>query len=449
MLDPSTPRAVSVRCLIASAVCFPVALLPSQNDGSDPKLVAETQPAAMVMSGKSQPALSGVEQVMIEFMNRHKLPGGVLAIAYQGRLVYERGFGYADLGGEKAEKVPVRPSSRFRIASISKPFTAVGVLRLVQSGKLRLDDKVYDLLKPEPLEGETLNERFKKVTILHLLQHRGGFSREGSFDPMFRSHIIAAAVGRDGPAEPEDIIRYMVSRKILHEPGHYYQYSNFGYCLLGRVIEKVSGKSYEAYMKGEILDPLGLDSMALGHSKEELRLTDEVKYYGQDYRKARSVFVPKEGLTVLWQYGGFYLEAMDSHGAWVSNARDLLRFVCDFDDPESSRLLSGASISTMFACPPGKAFRTRDGKPNPRFYACGWTIQRGKRYQTQDHGGSLPGTTAKLMRRSDRIHWVVLFNSRRDGARKERIHPDQIQGRMQRALSRVEAWPELDLFPAR
>ena len=402
-------------------------------------------PPALPISGVARPALTEVEAVMRDFMVRNKIPGGVLAVARRDRLVYQRGFGYSDRSAEGELHKAVVPGARFRVASISKPFTAVAVLQLVQAGKLALDDKVYDLLQPKPLDGEQVHPRFKRVTILHLLQHRGGWSRSASFDPMFRSHIIAAAVGRTGPAEPGDIIRYMVSREPESEPGQYYSYSNFGYCLLGRVIEAVSGESYSDYMQAHVLDPLGLESMALGRSKVSERLAGEVQYHGQDWRLARSVFSPDEGLTVRWPYGGFYLEAMDSHGAWVASARDLLKFACDFDDPERSRLLAANSVQTMFARPPGLAARAEDGRPRPRYYACGWAVQQGRGLKTQDHSGSLPGTTAKLVRRDDRVHWVVLFNSRRNSA-GERINADQIHGRLQRALTRVREWPAADEF---
>ncbi len=445
MVVRPTPRTLAVPILLAATLGLPIAAVSGQGDGSAPRLEVASKPPSVSVSGESQPTLSGVERVFIDFMARNKIPGGSLAIACKGRLVYDRGFGFAKLETAKAGPVPVVPESRFRIASVSKPFTAVAILQLVRSGKLRLRDRVYELLRPVPLEGQQVSDEFKQVTILHLLQHRGGWSRDASFDPMFRSHLVAAAVGRQGPAEPEDIIRYMAGRKLEFAPGSGYQYSNFGYCLLGRVIEKVSGQSYGDYVKQRILAPLGIESMALGRSAADRRLAGEVRYYGQDWRLARSVFAPKQGLTVPWPYGGFYLEAMDSHGAWVAKASDLLRFACDFDDPEHSRLLDKASILTMFKRPPGHAGKPKHGRPRPRFYACGWTIQVNGRVRTQGHGGSLPGTTTKLLRRSDGIHWVVLFNSRRDAAGK-RIHPDQIQGRIQQALNRVEVWPEVDLF---
>ena len=436
------------RCVAVFLAAVAVALSPCEGAAQDQQAAGPTKggrPGALPISGTAQPGMAEVEAVMTEFMVGNQIPGGVLAVARRGRLVYQRGFGYSDRSAKTGLHTPVVPGARFRIASISKPFTAVAVLQLVQAGKLKLDDKVYDLLQPKPLDGEAVHPSFKKVTVAHLLQHRGGWSRNASFDPMFRSHIIAAAVGRTGPAEPGDIIRYMVSRKTESEPGEYYSYSNFGYCLLGRVIEAVSEKSYGDYMRIHVLDPLGLDSMALGRSRESERLAGEVQYHGQDWRLARSVFSPDTGLTVRWPYGGFYLEAMDSHGAWVASARDLLKFACDFDDPKRSRLLSASSIETMFARPPGLAARSRDGELRSRYYACGWAVHAGRGLKTEDHSGSLPGTAAKLVRREDRVHWVVLFNSRRDRAGK-RINADQIHGRLGRALTRVKDWPDVDEF---
>lgn len=431
--------------LVQKCLVFPLAALSCLvGNVSAQEPVKPTTPAVPI-TGKAQSALQEVERVMIEFMTTNTIPGGALAVAYQGRLVYERGFGYAELGTTESPKVAVTPSSRFRIASISKPLTAVAVLRLVQVGKLRLDAKVYDLLKPEPLGEEAVHPRFKQVTVLQLLQHRGGWNRDVGFDPMFRSHIIAAAVGRKGPAEPEDIIRYMVSRKPESVPGEFYSYSNFGYCLLGRIIEKVSGQSYEAYIRSVILKPLGLRGLALGRTREEQRLPLEVKYYGQDWRLARSVFAPQKGLSVRWQYGGFYLEAMDSHGAWISSAHDLLKFTCDLDDRANSRLLAQSSIETMLARPPGLPGKAKNGALRPYFYACGWAVHQRKNLTTWDHGGSLPGTTTKIMCRSDGIHWVVLLNSRHDSDGK-RLHPDHVQSRIQAALSRVKSWPDVDLF---
>ncbi len=402
--------------------------------------LAQSAPSKIPVTGEPQPRLAKLDALMSSFMARNAIPGGVLAVSYKGRWVYDRGFGFADV----AKKRGTKPSALFRIASVSKPFTAVAVLQLVERGKLELDDKVFDLLNPEPVGDVEVDPRFRKVTILHLLQHRGGWNRDTEFDPMFRSHVIAAEVGRKGPAESSDVIRYMAGRPLQFEPGEYYCYSNFGYCLLGRVIEKVTGKKYAAFVRQSVLQPLGIRRMYIGATRAEKRREDEVLYYGREWRKARSVFAPEKGLTVPWEYGGFYLEAMDSHGAWLASARDLLRLAKDFDDPKKSKLLKPETIAMMFARPPGFAGTDEKGAPRPVFYACGWMVTP----KTQGHGGSLPGTTSKLVRRNDGIHWAVLFNSRLD-AKGKRIHPDHFQAELRPVLDAIKSWPDTNLFERR
>src|SRR5262249_3504 len=163
---------------------------------------------------------------------------------------YARGYGYAD----QATKEPVQPNSLFRIASISKPLTAAAVLQLVERGRLRLEDPIFDVLQlKEPKgNGVPFDERCRQMTILHLLQRRGGGTRKNSFVPMSRSAAIVKQLHVQPPAKPQDIIRYMLRHPLEFDPGIKYAYSNFGYCLLGRVIEKVSGQSYEQYVRKEV-----------------------------------------------------------------------------------------------------------------------------------------------------------------------------------------------------
>src|SRR5206468_10275316 len=128
-----------------------------------------------------------------KFMAARNVPGGALAVVKDRRLVYTRGYGWAD----RENKALVKPTSLFRIASISKPFTAVAVLKLTEEQKLRLDAPVWGLLDlPSWVpEGKTADERWKQITVRHLLQHTGGWDRDKSFDPMFRPREIAKTFG--------------------------------------------------------------------------------------------------------------------------------------------------------------------------------------------------------------------------------------------------------------
>src|ERR1043166_9468203 len=212
---------------------------------------------------------------MERFMSTRRVPGGALSVVKDGRLVYLRGYGWAD--HERKEKV--KPESLFRIASISKPFTAVAVLKLVEAGRLDLNEPVIELLGIEPVlrERKKMDDRLKKITVRHFLHHTGGWDSNVSGDPMFRSIEIAHATGVPPPAHQKEIIGYMLGQPLDFEPGTRYAYSNFGYCLLGRVIEKLGRMPYESFVRREVLEPMGIHRMRLGASLEAERAKGEVR----------------------------------------------------------------------------------------------------------------------------------------------------------------------------
>src|SRR5271156_6716502 len=179
----------------------------AQDNGANPKL------ADLPVTGHADPRLAPFDRLMTAFVEKHHVPGAALAVTRHGCLVYARGFGFADR--EKQE--PVQPDSLFRIASVSKPLTAVAVLQLVERGKLQLTDRVFDVLKPSRSAGQT-DPRLKEITVLHVLQHRGGWDRDKSFDPMFRSVLIAGTFNALPPARPGQIIRYMMSQRLDFNP---------------------------------------------------------------------------------------------------------------------------------------------------------------------------------------------------------------------------------------
>ncbi|MBN1419433.1 MAG: beta-lactamase family protein [Planctomycetes bacterium] len=399
---------------------------------------AEAPPA----TGEACPDLAPFDDLMVSFMAERDVPGAALAVVKDGRLVLARGYGWAD----REAKRPVEPGSLFRIASLSKPITAVAVIRLVQEGKLALDAKVFDLLGVEPFlpPGREVDPRLREITILQLLRHTAGFDRGRSFDPMFRSIEIARALGTDPPAGPPEIIRYMWGRPLDFDPGARHAYSNFGYCVLGRAIEKVTGETYEAYVRARILAPLGIRDMWIGKTLPEGRAENEVVYYGGG-RKRRAV-VGRIGEFVPPPYGAWYLEAMDAHGGWIASAVDLARFIAAFRDRERCPILKPESVRDLFARPPGLAGYDEDGKPKASYYACGWAVRpRGEGGAfTAWHSGSLDGTAALMVRRHDGLGWVVLFN--RQNGEDGKYLADAIDPLLHRAAAAVKRWPEKDLF---
>src|SRR5262245_39249302 len=156
------------------------------------------------ITGDAVPELAGLDAVMLRCLAEHGVPGAALAVAKDGRPVYARGFGWADL----QTLTPVAPDTRFRLASVSKPTTGVAVLRLAQEGRLSLDERAFERLPVEPhlAPGARPDPRWQQITIRHLLNHTAGWDRDRSGDPMFMSVKIAQALGVPAPAEPEHII---------------------------------------------------------------------------------------------------------------------------------------------------------------------------------------------------------------------------------------------------
>ena len=375
------------------------------------------------------------------FMSARGVPGGALAVVKDRRLVYTHGYGLAD----RKSGIPVQADSLFRIASLSKPVTAVAVMKLIEDGKLKFDATAFDLLRLEPLRGSNAkpDPRLREITIRQLLQHTGGWDRDKSFDPMFRSRIIAKAAGAAPPAMPDAIIRYMLGQPLDFDPGTRYAYSNFGYCVLGRVIETITGRTYEEFVREAILAPMRIRKMRIGASLDGHQAPGEVRYYRTRNDAAESVF--DDDQKVPSPYGGFCLEAMDAHGGWIASAVDLARFAAALDDPAHCQVLKTESLARMYEPPAAPVSRREDGTLSDSYYACGWSVRPlGKDSRANYwHSGSLPGTATLLVRRWDGLSWAVLFNQRSEDSS---LSDGAIDAALHRAADAVAEWPAEDLF---
>ena len=376
-----------------------------------------TGPREWQQAGPDVPELSVFDETMKDFMVSHKVSAGSLAITYNGRLVFARGYTWS-----KADSPATQPTSLFRIASLSKPITSAGILKLVEENQLGLNDKFIDILPYGTPEGKIPDPNLGKVTILHLLEHLGGWDRDTAFDPMFADKKISKALGTPRPVTTADIITFMNGQPLQYEPGTKCAYSNYGYCLLGRVIEQRTGLGYEDFIKRFVLSPLGITRMQIGRSNFEDRAPGEVKYES----KRESV------------YGAFNIENMDSHGGWLASAPELVRFAATFDDPAGCPILSADSVETMFS-PPATIDR-ENYQPGESYYACGWNVRDyGNGRRDTWHAGSLPGCYTFMARGSNGVNCVVLFNRRGRGIEK-------IDSTLWKTVKSISAWPEHDLF---
>ncbi len=394
------------------------------------------------ITGAANPDLDPFDKLMTSFVREHAVPGASLAVMRHGKLVYARGFGYADV----ENRAPVQPASLFRIASVSKPLTSAAVMQLVENEKLRLDVRVVDHMKLAPAlaPGAKLDPRWPHITVLQCLRHTGGWDRDKSFDPIGRPWDIAKALGTEPPVTPAQIVRYMMGHPLDFDPGHRYAYSNLGYLVLGRIIEAVTGQKYEAYVRRHVLAPLGITAPRLGRALLEHRSEGEVHYYDPKHRMGPALYPPKRGQQVPIQYGAENFEGFEAHGGWIASAVDLVKFACAFDDPAKCPVLDARTIGQMWARPPGLAGHDADGKPTAAYYGCGWSIRpvgsTGK--SNTWHTGYIAGSESLLVRRWDGLNWAVLFNTADGPAGKSLA--GLIDGRLHQAADQVKAWPEID-----
>ena len=345
-------------------------------------------------NGPDVEGMEGFDSFVLGFMKKWNLPGASLAVTKNGKLVYARGYGFADVG----KNTPVTPESRFRIASLSKPITAAATLKLVEEGKLDLDTRAFEILGYT--QDQFADGRAYDITIRQLLQHTGGWDRDMSYDPMGGFRWVAEMTHVDSPVGCPEILDYVVKNKKLDfPPGTRSAYSNFGYCVLGRVIENVSGEGYEGYIKTHVLAPMGITRMQLGNTLS--RAENEVSYYTwPGANLSKSVF---EDALVPGPYGEYYLEGMSPSGGWTGTPADYARFVTRIDGT-GGHLFTPETEAAMQAPP--------DFWKNEAFYyGMGWFIWPRGDSATWTHSGAMQGVSSYVIRTYDGYTMVVFFSS--------------------------------------
>lgn len=338
-----------------------------------PKALGQTAPASFPPPTPEE--RKAMAEIARAFMEKYKVPGLSVAFGRRGELLYEGAFGYADTS---APGEPATPDHLFRIASVSKPITAVAIFTLIERGRLKLEDRVFGPGGVLPTKNsETLSDPVKAITVHHLLTHTGGGWSNSANDPMFAQVLM----------DHSQLIGWTLrTRPLDNEPGKNYAYSNFGYCVLGRVIEKITGQPYDAWVNENILKPCGIESMLIAGNKLADRKPREVVYYVQGGGNPY----------------GMNVQRMDSHGGWLATARDLVKFAQHVDGFRApADILTAESIKAM----------TTPTAAGPN-YACGWAVNQVPNWW---HSGSLPGTATIMARTARGFCWAGLANTRAEG----------------------------------
>ncbi len=346
-----------------------------------PLLAKSAFPAAMAFATGLLLACSApsTDHTIEAFLERENIPGAALAIVWHGEPITIRTYGLADIDAPAR----VTPAHRFRIASLSKPITAAAILTFVERGKLRLEDRLVDLL---PQFDYSMDDRHQEITVRHLLQHTAGWDRSQTFDPFFDLEKSKHRFEISDLTDCRPIARAMLARPLQFAPGERYAYSNLGFCFLALIIEELSDRPYEAFTRDAVLSPLGITHMRVGEESTESALTirHHFRINGQmiDADNPLAHLVSPENLPVLAAAGG-----------WTASIKDLIRF---FAEP----------VSPMAATEPDHPWK--DGN----YYGLGWRVWPGADGPDYTHFGVMPDTYSLAVKTHDGLTIVVLFNGR-------------------------------------
>ena len=309
------------------------------------------------------------------FMQKYAVPAFSIAVGYGGAIIYQEALGWADQGNKEA----VSPEHLFRIASVTKTITSVTIFSLIEQGHISLTDKVFG---PNAITGTDYgqppyNPGVDQITIEHLLTHTSGGWSNSSNDPMFKNPQMNHA----------QLIAWTLRTQPLdHPPGQNYAYSNFGYCVLGRVIEKITKRPYADYVRTAVLKPCGITDMTIAGNTLAQRQPREVRYYGQGGNPY-----------------GMNVTRMDSHGGWIARPTDLVQFFMHVDGfAAPPNILKPLTIQTM----------TTASAANAR-YAKGWEVNKANNWW---HNGLLPGTSTIAVRTHSGFCWAAFTNTRANSA---------------------------------
>jgi CubicO group peptidase (beta-lactamase class C family) len=425
--------------------------------------IAPAQTPNIPITGKPVPGFEEFESRVVGAIEKDHIPGAAIAFVKDGRLVYARGFGWAD----EASKTAIEPTSVFRLASISKSLTGIGILKLIQDKQICMHQKVFTprsanvasdgdapcarpLLDLQPIRclGCKSDPRIYDITVQDLMQMSGGWINgsekkdycgqmlQGGPDYGFAFVQARKAMHLDRMPTRAEVIRYGISHKLSYTPGTCFCYANFNFMILGQVIERVTGRPYEQWMQENILRPMGAthaNVLLFGRS-----LPNEVDYYrvlpgGENVRCCVDMLRPP----------------IDSFGGWTASILDLAHVQASLRNgiPDPSPL-TAETMSLMIERPANPKF---SGKF--MYWTDGWDSvwcppESGgfdgctmKDVSWRKGGDFGVGTITGYSSWSNGVGYVVLFNSHTATNMQdinERIIEPMVRNRLE--------WPAWDLF---
>jgi N-acyl-D-amino-acid deacylase len=360
-------------------------------------------------TGHAAPGLRFLDATVMEVLEKYKIPGAAVAIAKDGKLVFARGYGWADL----AARQPVLPTSLFNLASCTKPFTAAAILKLVDEEKLRLDDPVYKLIARDvklPRDVE-VDDRYYRITVRQMLHHAAGLPHDGK--------------NRGGQVTLEEYVAENMREPLLYDPGTKTEYSNLGFLVLRLVVKHAAGETFETYSREHVLAPCGIKDMRLDSLRAGYFDGEAHRYFAGSDKPLR---------------GGQSGRLSEDGGSWTASAVDVLRFMTALDGSRGRALLSKEAYAEMLS--PLPSLRNR-GRHN----GLGWdrVERRDGKYFYEKNGG-IAGISTWMEHQPDGVNFAILFNAS-PGEKKD---PDNTAAVWRKsiieAIRNIQDWPQSDFF---
>jgi CubicO group peptidase (beta-lactamase class C family) len=322
---------------------------------------------ALPAQSEAQDVAAQIDSLLNRYYELGQFNGSVL-VAQNGEVVYEAGFGWAN----REWSIPNTPDTRFRIGSITKQFTAVMILKLVEQGKISLDGKITDYLPAYP------QETGSQVTIHQLLTHSSGIPSYTGLPGFMAEH------GRD-PYPPDSLVAVFAPLELEFEPGSEFRYNNSGYFLLGLIVERVAGMPYDRALREMVLAPLGLDDSGYDHFSEVLQRR------AAGYKQTYAGYENADYLDTSLPYAA---------GSMYSTVQDLF---------EWDRILYTDRVFT------DTVMKQKMFTPYINNYGYGWGIRAlqlgGESRTLISHGGGINGFRTGFWRLVDEKNTIIVFDN--------------------------------------
>jgi CubicO group peptidase (beta-lactamase class C family) len=339
------------------------------------------------------PDLLAMDKKVNAYLSKWHMKGASLAITRGDSLVYAKGYGWAD----EENGLEMTPRHILRMASVSKLITAAGIMVLHDRGDLNINDTVFGpsgILNDSTITALIKDKNYYKITVEHLMRHQAGFRR----DPLFSSRDVMHQLQLDHAPEAEDFYRVVLNRRLKFAPGSWQSYSNFGYLLLSKIIEKVSGMPYDEFIRTEVLEPAGCYDMHIAGTYYEDKRDNEVRYYTHEGDGKYIEEYTDSDVMVERCYGGNNIPLLSGAGAWCGSPAEIARFVASIDGrPEVPDIITRESVDLM------TGYYDRDT------FSLGWNDTHPDKGWSRT--GTLSGTTALVKLFPDGECWVFISNT--------------------------------------